>query len=65
MCFSAPKQPVAAPPAPTVMPDDPAVLAARDRERRRLAVARSGSTTLSTPGSVAPQPTQPKALYGA
>lgn len=62
MCFSAPKPTVIQQAAPAVVtPEDKTVLDARDRERRRLAAQRSGSTLLSG-GNAQAQPTQPKQL---
>lgn len=44
---------------------DPAVLAARERERRRQAAARSGSTLLSGgQGVTKPSPSTTKSLLG-
>lgn len=65
MCvFKAPK--VESQPIPAVATEqDPAVTAARDRERRRQAIARSGSTLLNGgAGVTANSPTSTKSLLG-
>jgi len=67
MCFSSPKVPPAQAPPPTVTPQDPAITAALDADRRRKASAAGGykSTVLTGGAGLASAPsTATKTLLG-